>query len=90
MRVRALIEDAIAAQVETPEEVDALSFPPDAKLALLTQTTLSVDEAERVISRLRERFPQIVSARITIRKPNAPVPGVLDHVEVTVEHDPRG
>ena len=39
---------------------------------------------------LCERFPQIVSARITIRKPNAPVPGVLDHVEVTVEHDPRG
>ncbi len=49
--------------VETPEEVDALSFPPDAKLALLTQTTLSVDEAERVISRLRERFPQIESPK---------------------------
>src|SRR5690606_12253090 len=33
---------------------------------------------------LCERFPQIVRAEITIRKPNAPVPGVLDHVEVTV------
>lgn len=31
-------------------------------------------------------FPQIERARITIRKPNAPVPGVLDHVSVTVEH----
>jgi 4-hydroxy-3-methylbut-2-en-1-yl diphosphate reductase len=49
--------------VETPEEVDSLSFPPDAKLALLTQTTLSVDEAERVISRLRARFPQIESPK---------------------------
>ncbi|MBA3312870.1 MAG: 4-hydroxy-3-methylbut-2-enyl diphosphate reductase [Planctomycetaceae bacterium] len=49
--------------VETPEEVDALSFPPDAKLALLTQTTLSVDEAERVMSRLRTRFPQIESPK---------------------------
>lgn len=32
------------------------------------------------------RFHQIKRARITVRKPNAPVPGVLDHVEVTVEH----
>lgn len=33
---------------------------------------------------LCDRFPQIAKARITVRKPNAPVPGVLDHVEVTV------
>ena len=33
---------------------------------------------------LIERFPQIARAEITVRKPNAPVPGVLDHVEVTV------
>lgn len=30
------------------------------------------------------RFAQVRRAEITIRKPNAPVPGVLDHVEVTV------
>lgn len=30
------------------------------------------------------RFPQIVRAQITVRKPSAPVQGVLDHVEVTV------
>lgn len=46
--------------VETPEQVDRLEFSPDAKLAYLTQTTLSVDDANRIISRLRERFPQIV------------------------------
>lgn len=33
---------------------------------------------------LCRKFPQITQARITVRKPNAPVPGVLDHVEVTV------
>lgn len=33
---------------------------------------------------LCRKFPQIEKAEITVRKPNAPVPGVLDHVEVTV------
>lgn len=33
---------------------------------------------------LSARFPQIKKAEITVRKPNAPVRGVLDHVEVTV------
>lgn len=33
---------------------------------------------------LRDRYPQIMRAEITVRKPNAPVPGVLDYVEVTV------
>ena len=33
---------------------------------------------------LTTRFPQITRAEITVRKPNAPVRGVLDHVEVTV------
>lgn len=47
--------------VETAEEVDQLDFPEGAKLAYLTQTTLSVEEANTVIARLRERFPHIVS-----------------------------
>ncbi|MEW4527471.1 MAG: 4-hydroxy-3-methylbut-2-enyl diphosphate reductase [Maioricimonas sp. JB045] len=46
--------------VESPEEVDQLNFPPDAKIAYLTQTTLSVEEANAVIERLVARFPQIV------------------------------
>ncbi len=33
---------------------------------------------------LTQRYPQIARAEITVRKPNAPVPGVLDYVEVTV------
>ncbi|MGB8853657.1 MAG: 4-hydroxy-3-methylbut-2-enyl diphosphate reductase [Pirellulales bacterium] len=46
--------------VETTEEVDSLPFGPNDKLAYLTQTTLSVDDASRIINRLKERFPQIV------------------------------
>lgn len=45
--------------VETLADIDALSFPPDAKLAYLTQTTLSVRDTKGLIDRLRERFPQI-------------------------------
>lgn len=46
--------------VETEEDIAALSFPADAKLAYLTQTTLSVDDANRIINALKQRFPQIV------------------------------
>ena len=40
--------------------------------------------AWEVARALAERFPQIRHSEITVRKPNAPVRGVLDHVEVTV------
>jgi len=33
---------------------------------------------------LCDRFPEIVRAEVTVRKPNAPVNGVLDHVEVSL------
>jgi 4-hydroxy-3-methylbut-2-enyl diphosphate reductase len=46
--------------VESPEDVDRLEFTTDEKLAYLTQTTLSVDDANRIISRLKERYPRIV------------------------------
>lgn len=45
--------------VETPEAVDELPFDKDSKIAYLTQTTLSVSEAEAIITRLRDRFPNI-------------------------------
>lgn len=47
--------------VDSPEEVDRLPFSPDAKLAYLTQTTLSVYEANAVIERLKQRYPGIAS-----------------------------
>jgi 4-hydroxy-3-methylbut-2-enyl diphosphate reductase len=45
--------------VETPEEAEAVELPPHNKLAVLTQTTLSVDEVEQTLSVLRRRFPHL-------------------------------
>ena len=47
--------------VESPEDVDKLEIPADAKVAYLTQTTLSVDDANRIIAKLREKYPQLVN-----------------------------
>jgi 4-hydroxy-3-methylbut-2-enyl diphosphate reductase len=47
--------------VENEEEVSKLTFPPGTRLAYLTQTTLSVDDAGRIIKALRHRFPEIAS-----------------------------
>lgn len=46
--------------VEDVNDVRALKLPADAKLAFLTQTTLSVDEAKVVIDALRAKYPQII------------------------------
>jgi 7,8-dihydroneopterin aldolase/epimerase/oxygenase len=42
--------------------------------------------AMEVARALEAQFPQIRRAKITLRKPNAPVAGVLDYVQVTIEH----
>lgn len=47
--------------VEDEAGVAALDFPPGTPLAYLTQTTLSVDDATRIINALRARFPDIAS-----------------------------
>jgi 4-hydroxy-3-methylbut-2-en-1-yl diphosphate reductase len=49
--------------VQTVEEAEALALPPDAKLAYVTQTTLSVDETGEIIKVLRRRFPEIRAPR---------------------------
>jgi 4-hydroxy-3-methylbut-2-en-1-yl diphosphate reductase len=49
--------------VQTIEEVEALDLPSDAKLAYVTQTTLSVDETGEIIAALRRRFPEIRAPR---------------------------
>lgn len=46
--------------VQDVAEVETLDLPPDARIAYLTQTTLSVDDAEVIIAALRQRYPQIV------------------------------
>jgi 4-hydroxy-3-methylbut-2-enyl diphosphate reductase len=49
--------------VQTVEEAEALDLPPDAKLAYVTQTTLSVDETGDIIRTLRRRYPNIRAPR---------------------------
>jgi 4-hydroxy-3-methylbut-2-en-1-yl diphosphate reductase len=46
--------------VQDKDEAEKLDLPPDAKLAFLTQTTLSVDDANEIITVLKRRFPRIV------------------------------
>jgi len=47
--------------VERPEDVDRLEVVDETKVAYLTQTTLSVDDANKIIERLRRRFPKIAA-----------------------------
>ena len=46
--------------VQNTDDVARLDLPADAKVAYLTQTTLSVDDAEVIIAALHGRFPLIV------------------------------
>lgn len=49
--------------VETPEDVANLKVADPDKLAFVTQTTLSVDDAAVVAQALRDRFPNIVEPK---------------------------
>lgn len=62
-------DEVIGTMGEAPESirlvgdvdaVDRLEVPESARIAYLTQTTLSVDDAEAIIGRLRRRFPSMV------------------------------
>jgi 4-hydroxy-3-methylbut-2-enyl diphosphate reductase len=49
--------------VQTAEEVEELELPDPERVALITQTTLSVDETSEIIAALRAKFPKIVSPK---------------------------
>jgi 4-hydroxy-3-methylbut-2-enyl diphosphate reductase len=49
--------------VETPDDVARLNVADGNKLAFVTQTTLSVDDASQIIAALKARFPQIAGPR---------------------------
>ena len=51
------------ALVESVADVDALEFEDGARLAYVTQTTLSVDETSEIIAALRARFPDIYAPK---------------------------
>ncbi|MFH1235552.1 MAG: 4-hydroxy-3-methylbut-2-enyl diphosphate reductase [Parcubacteria group bacterium] len=43
--------------VETVEDIDALKLPVQEKIAVLTQTTLSVDDTKTVLDAIRKKYP---------------------------------
>lgn len=49
--------------VETPEDVMQLEVNDPLKLAYVTQTTLSIDDAAAIVSALKKKFPSITSPR---------------------------
>jgi 4-hydroxy-3-methylbut-2-enyl diphosphate reductase len=49
--------------VESPHDVQGLHVQDENNLAFVTQTTLSVDDASKVIEALRARFPKIVGPK---------------------------
>ena len=49
--------------VETPEDVAHLQVKDPSRLAFVTQTTLSVDDTQRIVDALRARFPTLASPR---------------------------
>jgi 4-hydroxy-3-methylbut-2-enyl diphosphate reductase len=49
--------------VETPEDVHGLQVKDPSRLAFVTQTTLSVDDTQRIVDALRTKFPTLSSPR---------------------------
>ena len=49
--------------VETPEDVESLKVKDPAKLAYVTQTTLSIDDAASIVAALKKRFPEIAAPK---------------------------
>lgn len=49
--------------VETPEDVAILEVKDPAKLAYVTQTTLSIDDAQGIVTALKKKFPEITAPK---------------------------
>ena len=46
--------------IETEDDIDDLNIPDGAKISYLTQTTLSIDETQGMITKLRKTYPQLM------------------------------
>ena len=45
--------------VETPEEVEHVQIPDPNRVAFVTQTTLSISDAQKIIDAIKQRFPNV-------------------------------
>ncbi len=55
------LPDGAITLIETIEDADRFTPEDASKLAFVTQTTLSVDDTQQIVTRLQQRFPQISS-----------------------------
>jgi dihydroneopterin aldolase len=76
-----LIDDDIDATVDY-----GIAFNLIEKIVTGTRRYLIEALALDIGKALLKTFDSVLDVKITIRKPNAPVNGILDHVEVTVEY----
>lgn len=89
---RFYVDADLQVKPDTPLESDSINSTVDYGVAFIEIEKIVTGRRRFLIESLAldiaqalcRKFPQIVRAEITVRKPNAPVPGVLDHVEVTV------
>lgn len=89
---RFYVDAVLSVDPDRPLQDDAISSTVDYGVAFEVIEKIVTGERRFLIEALAlevgkalsKRFPQIKRAEITVRKPNAPVPGVLDYVEVTV------
>jgi dihydroneopterin aldolase len=89
---RFYVDAELQVRPDTPVEADAIESTVDYGVAFSVIERIITGQRRFLIESLAldvakalcERYPQIERASITVRKPNAPVAGVLDHVEVSV------
>ena len=48
--------------VETVDDLKTLEFSADDNIAFVTQTTLSIDDTQEIITKLKDKFPHINSS----------------------------
>ncbi|MDJ0615086.1 MAG: dihydroneopterin aldolase [Rhizobiaceae bacterium] len=78
-----LTEDEIEGTVDYGQAFGVIERIITGKRRFLIEA-LALETAKAICS----EFAMVRRAEITIRKPNAPVQGVLDYVEVTIVHEP--
>lgn len=55
------VDPALLHIVENENDIDALEIDPQATVAYITQTTLSVDDTTHMITKLKRKFPRLIA-----------------------------
>ena len=77
--------------VQHPDDVDAVEVKDPTKVAWLSQTTLSVDETYETVTRLREKFAQILGRPLpVVKEKSKPAADPLTGTNVDDRDEPSG